>query len=135
MAGFNPIQLVGQVGEFHQRGQAAQKLRAAGRQQRTALLVRNIQRRRAFIRAARGAQAQNLVAGAQREGGLESSAFQGIEASIQTQSEFGRFEFDTSQLRQQKIGALVAGAERDVQQAQTVKQATEFVSNVGGLFS
>jgi uncharacterized lipoprotein YajG len=54
--------------------------------------IQNRQKRRAFLRQFRSAQAAQVAGRGARAGGLESSAFQGQVSSLLTQARFGVFE-------------------------------------------
>lgn len=54
--------------------------------------IQNRQKRRAFLRQFRSAQAAQIAGRGARAGGLESSAFRGQVSSLLTQARFGVFE-------------------------------------------
>lgn len=102
--GANPVSLVFQFGT------AALKLKTASKRKKAKRLLKQLQRarisakRREFMRQFRAAQQQQLIAGT-REGGLESSAFQGQRASLKTQGglKFGEFEDQTKKNLQAEL--------------------------------
>lgn len=76
----------GLIGHF--AGKSGRKAKRQNLAIRRHLAARNtIIKRRNFIRKARGAIAENMVAGGSRAGGLDSSGFQGAQASLATQRE------------------------------------------------
>lgn len=69
--------------------------------------IQNRQKRRAFLRQFRAAQAAQVAGAGARAGGLDSSAFQGNISSLITQARFGVFEQDL----QAKFAAQASAAE------------------------
>lgn len=131
---FTAISLGTKAVSFFKRGSARRKLRRANRLDAVNVLQRNLQRRRAFIRNARAAQAQAAVAATSFEGGLDSSAFQGTSASIRTQEGFGLHEFDEARRRNRRAAALRGSATRDLEVGQDIQQAGELINSGRDLF-
>jgi len=117
----------GKVGGATFRKGAQHDLDRAARRRREGATVRNIQRRRAFIRKARAAQAENLVAGVATGAGLESSAFQGTRASLQTQTEFAKQLDSQARLRERAI----ANDQRKAQDSLARAQGFETFMSIG----
>jgi len=87
---------------------------------------RNIEKRRAFIRQARTAMAENLTAGVATGASLDSSAFQGSHASLQTQTSQA-LNLDR---RQRELDAL---NEADRQSAVAMAQRGSVWGGLGGM--
>lgn len=134
MAG--PFDIVGGAVQFGANRRAQKKLRRARKLERSAALLRNLQRRRTFIRSARAAQAANIVsASGQGAGFLDSSAFQGTQASIATQEAVGLSEFDTLSLLQNESSQLRDQASQQIEFGQRAANITSIANAGVGLAS
>ena len=106
------VTVVSKIISFGLSSAASKKRRRAARAGREITRIRNFQARRGFIRKFRTLQAEQLLEGT-REGGLESSRFQGAQAGLQTRgTQFLAENQDQLQLGR-RINRNLEGAERD----------------------
>lgn len=122
--------LFGDVLSLGRRKSADSARRRASSIQRKIGLMRTIQNRRAFIRSARGAMAQNLVQGISTGADLSSSGFQGTQASLQTQRDFGLFEQREEQRLTGNIETELDRATRNDRQAANNQLGGDFVQSI-----
>lgn len=109
-------------------GAAKRKLRRAKLLQGLNTQLANAQQKRQFITQARLARA-NIVAGASREGALDSSGTQGVLASLDTQTQNALTEQKIVAERNQKIERLVASAGTSQRQGQLASTAVNIGTN------
>lgn len=106
-------------------GQGVKKhVQRANRAKDRLRLITALQTRRAFLKRARAAVSDNLVQGTML--GLDSSAFRGTQASIQTQKEFAIFEADQQEELNKKIAM-------ETQRAQDEMDRTERAGMIGDI--
>jgi hypothetical protein len=123
---------IGSIFTIGLKKHARAELKRAGATERISVLVRNLQRRRSFIRAARQAQAEALIGGVASGAGLESSGVQGTLASLITQEQFGVFEVREQQRRGLKVAAQRAEAQETVERAQDFESAIDTFASIAG---
>lgn len=109
------------------RRKARKRRRQATAKLREVEFIKNIQRKRAFMRRFRQAQAQLALLGA-REGGLESSRFLAQRATLGTQAGVGLGEFREQVKLTGEANVLLDKAARAEGQA-------ELVSGLAGAFT
>jgi len=108
---------------------AKKKLAEGRRLQRQNKILRAVQARRSFLRAARGAQAQALVAGVASGASVESSAVQGSLASIGTQARVGATEQRGQVLTDIRAEDLGVSARSDIRSAQNIEAVGSFAAS------
>jgi len=97
------------------------------------ITARNLRSRRDFIRQSRLMLAQNLATTAGREGAIDSSAFQGTQASIITQTAEG-IKFDKEEARRdRKIRFLQGQAQHKIQQGERFGAFTDIVAGAANI--
>jgi hypothetical protein len=114
LGGVNPLGIVGAAASLRGRVKARSKFKKARKLSRLNQQLTFVQQRRAFIRQARQAQAANLVAGVATGADLASSAFQGSQASLKTQTATALGEQRDTQARNVQIGQLVESGQRSI---------------------
>lgn len=104
------VAVVGKLISFGLSSAASKRRRRAARAGREITRIRNRQARRGFLSRFRTLQAESLLQGS-REGGLESSRFQGQAASLETTG--GRFLSENQRQLQlgRQINTNLTGAE------------------------
>jgi hypothetical protein len=119
---------------FGLKRSAKKKRKAAQRLQRINTQLRNVQARRQFVRAARGAQANALVAGAASGASLDSSGAQGNLASLQTQENVGLTEQKNTQVRNFNSRVLGDKADKRLATAGALEDASNAFQSFGSTF-
>lgn len=127
------LAIVGQIGAIAINAGAASKLRRANKLLRRNKFQSIVQKRRAFLRNARAAIASNLVAGVATGASLDSSAFQGIAASLQTQEAVALTEFNFAARNELEAQDLTDRAGELQSQASMVQGAASAASSIAGL--
>jgi len=122
--------LLGDALSFGRRKNAEHATNRANRAKRKLAVLSTIQNRRNFIRQARGVQADVLLGGAQNVGGLDSSGFQGTQASVQTQFFDELQRSKDTQKANKGIEAELDTAARNLSAAATLQFAGDAVQTI-----
>lgn len=123
------VGVVGKIVSFGLSSSAASKRRRAARLQRRITRIRNRQARRQFLKNFRRRQAELLLEGS-REGGFESSRFQGTRASLQTTGDV----FLSEQEEQTRLGRRAGSALDSASRNEQVAGVFGGIANAAGSF-
>ena len=122
--------LLGDILSYGPTRSADKQRKKAVRQQRAMASRRAIQARRMFIRKARATAAANLVQTGGAVADFGSSRFQGQQASIETQKQFGLFEQQQDQDSVQGIESALDSAANFDRKAGVARIAGDIVQTV-----
>ena len=126
-----PSTLTGKIGQAFIGSSAKGNFKRASRARSKLKSLQAIQNRRAFLKQARGAIAANLVAGVGTGAGLDSSAFQGVAQSLQTQEAFGLFEQDISTQLSRQVDRETRRGQEQLARAETAGLLGDIVQTIG----